>query len=296
MLTIRTRRVDDAVILYLDGRITLGEECRLFRVHIRDLLASGNKKLVLNLRNVEYIDSSGLGELVSFVQASRAQKATLKLTTVGRRFRDVLQCSKLFAVFEIHDSIREAIMSFGSPPVRCLCPICGGICGPAPLNQSKWKPQECINCGASFEVIFQGPATSPPVVRSLKMTSYLSENDYADLRILSQQIVKIGIVGRLDLFTFTPVRKAWFAIPKSYKMMISLIDTTEISRGGLNALLSLVTGTATGEELFVSLDGLKLEQLRVFPAEFRAAMKAKLDGIDVGPKSGEDFWALRTVA
>jgi hypothetical protein len=215
------------------------------------------------------------------------RKAALNLVSIGK-LSDVLQITKLFTIFEVYESNRDAVVSFGSPPIRCLCPICGGICHPAQINQSNWKPQECITCGASVDVIFQGSAASPTIVRSITMASYLSEDDYAELRFLSERVLKIGIAGRLDLFTFTPVKKAWLAIPKPRKMIISLVDTTDISAGVLKALLSLATTTATGDELLVSLDGLKREQLLIFPEEFRVAMRVKMDRINVGAE-GLDF-------
>jgi anti-sigma B factor antagonist len=94
------------------GRITLGEGASAFRDIIRDLAAKGDKKLLLNLSEVSYIDSSGIGELVSGFTTVTNHGGTLKLVGLSKRVKDLLQITKLYTVFEAHDDEAEAIRSF----------------------------------------------------------------------------------------------------------------------------------------------------------------------------------------
>jgi len=98
----------------IDGRIVLGEESNAFRERIKGLLAAGKKKIVLNLANVTYIDSSGLGTLVATFHSARSQGATMKLANLGSKFKEVLQVTKLITVFDTYDSEAAAIQSFGA--------------------------------------------------------------------------------------------------------------------------------------------------------------------------------------
>ena len=113
-MTMKTnsRRVDGVTILDLSGRITLGEGASAFRDMIRDLAAKGNKKLLLNLAEVSYIDSSGIGELVSGFTTVTNNGGQLKLVGLSKRVKDLLQITKLYTVFEVYDDEAEAIRSF----------------------------------------------------------------------------------------------------------------------------------------------------------------------------------------
>jgi anti-sigma B factor antagonist len=95
-----TRQVGDVTVIDAAGRITLGDGATTFRDTIRDLAAAGHKKLLLNLAEVSYIDSSGIGEMVS------------GFTTVTNRVKDLLQITKLYTVFEVHDDEAAAVRSF----------------------------------------------------------------------------------------------------------------------------------------------------------------------------------------
>jgi anti-sigma B factor antagonist len=94
------------------GRITLGEGASAFRNAIRDLVAKGNKKVLLNLGEVSYIDSSGIGELVSGFTTVTNSGGQLKLVGLSKRVKDLLQITKLYTVFEAFDDETEAVRSF----------------------------------------------------------------------------------------------------------------------------------------------------------------------------------------
>jgi len=107
-----TRQVGDVTVVDAVGRITLGEGASTFRDTIRDLAASGHKKLLLNLADVSYIDSSGIGELVSGFTTVANQGGTVKLLNLTKRVQDLLQITKLYTVFEVHDDEAKAVRSF----------------------------------------------------------------------------------------------------------------------------------------------------------------------------------------
>ena len=111
-LTIASREVDGVTVLDLSGRITLGEGSVQLRDAIRDLIAKGQKSILLNLGDVNYIDSSGLGELVSAYTTAKNQGAAVKLLSLTKKVQDLLQLTKLYTVFDIYDDEAKGIGSF----------------------------------------------------------------------------------------------------------------------------------------------------------------------------------------
>ena len=111
-LTIASRELDGVTILDLNGRITLGEGSVQIRDAIRDLIGKGQKRILVDLGEVNYIDSSGLGELVSAYTTVKNQGASLKLLKLTRKVHDLLQLTKLYTVFDIYDDEASAIASF----------------------------------------------------------------------------------------------------------------------------------------------------------------------------------------
>ena len=105
--------MEGVTILDLSGRITLGEGSVVLREQIRDLLAKGQKKILLNLADVTYIDSSGIGELVSAFTAVKNQGGELKLLKLTKKVHDLLQITKLYTVFDIKDDESAALAAFG---------------------------------------------------------------------------------------------------------------------------------------------------------------------------------------
>jgi anti-sigma B factor antagonist len=108
----KTRHVDGVTILDLSGRITLGEGSVTLRDATRELLGKGSKRILLNLADVTYIDSSGIGELVSAYTAVRNQGGDLKLLSLTKKVHDLLQITKLYTVFDIKDDEASAVASF----------------------------------------------------------------------------------------------------------------------------------------------------------------------------------------
>jgi anti-sigma B factor antagonist len=111
-MSITPREVDHVTILDIRGRITLGDETGALRETVRDLLAKGKKKIILNLADVDYIDSSGVGELVGSFTTVRNAGGELKLLNLTQKVHDILNVTKLYTVFDIRDDEFKAVKSF----------------------------------------------------------------------------------------------------------------------------------------------------------------------------------------
>lgn len=107
-----TRQVNGVTIIDLSGRITLGEGSVILRDTIREAIGQGHKKILLNLGDVTYIDSSGIGELVSGFTSVRNQGGELKLLHLTKKVHDLLQITKLYTVFDVKDDEAAAVAAF----------------------------------------------------------------------------------------------------------------------------------------------------------------------------------------
>jgi anti-sigma B factor antagonist len=107
-----TRQVGDVSVVDVAGRITLGEGSSALRDTLRDMVGKNHKKILLNLGEVSYIDSSGIGELVSGFTTVTNQGGQLKLLNLTKRVKDLLQITKLYTVFDVHDDEAKAVRSF----------------------------------------------------------------------------------------------------------------------------------------------------------------------------------------
>ena len=106
------RESSGVVIIDLSGRVTLGEGSALLRETLRDLLDKGHRKMVLNFADVDYIDSSGIGELITGYTTVRRAGGELKLLNLTKRVNDILQITRLYTVFDIHNEEESAVASF----------------------------------------------------------------------------------------------------------------------------------------------------------------------------------------
>ena len=116
-MQIEERAVGDVLILDVKGRITLGEGDELLKDKVNSLLNQGQKKIVLNLAAVPYIDSAGLGEIVRTYTTVCRQGGNLKLLNLTKRITDLLAITKLLTVFETYESENDAVQSFSSAKV-----------------------------------------------------------------------------------------------------------------------------------------------------------------------------------
>ena len=116
-MQIEERTVGDVLVLDVKGRITLGEGDEILKDKVNSLLNQGKKKIVLNLAEVPYIDSAGLGEIVRTYTTVSRQGGSLKLLALTKRITDLLAITKLLTVFETYESENDAVQSFSSAKV-----------------------------------------------------------------------------------------------------------------------------------------------------------------------------------
>ena len=114
-LKMTDREVNGASVVALDGRIVMGAEGSALREKLHNLISGGKKRIVLNMNHIEYVDSSGLGTLVSAHLSAKNHGASLKLSNLGRKFLEVLELTRLATVFEVCDTEASAIASFSKP-------------------------------------------------------------------------------------------------------------------------------------------------------------------------------------
>ena len=108
------RHVEGVTVLDLSGRVTLGEASGKLRTAVQEALGAGSKKILLNLADVSYIDSAGLGELVSAFTTVKNAGGELKLLNLTKRVKDLLVITKLLTVFDVKDNEKDAIASYAT--------------------------------------------------------------------------------------------------------------------------------------------------------------------------------------
>jgi anti-sigma B factor antagonist len=111
-LNISERQAGDVTILDLDGKVTIGEGSVALRTTIRRLLGEGKKNILLNLGGVGYVDSSGIGELVSSYTAVQKEGGSLKMLNLTQKIQDLLAITKLLTVFDVYESEGDALAGF----------------------------------------------------------------------------------------------------------------------------------------------------------------------------------------
>lgn len=111
-LKMTNRELSGVQVVALDGRIVLGEESNALREKIKGMIAEGKKKVVLNMSNITFIDSAGLGTLVALHTSAKSQGASLRLCHLGSKFQEVLQITKLLTIFDVHGTEAAAVASF----------------------------------------------------------------------------------------------------------------------------------------------------------------------------------------
>ncbi len=111
-LTISNNELGDVSLVTLNGRIVLGEESTALREKLKSLIAAGKQKIVLNMAEIAYIDSSGLGALVAAHLSAQNAGASIRLCNLGNKFHEVMQLTKLLTIFDVYDTESAAIASF----------------------------------------------------------------------------------------------------------------------------------------------------------------------------------------
>lgn len=112
--TLNTRKVNDVTVLDMSGRLAAGEAVLLLRNTIRRFTEDGSRKFVLNLGQVSYVDSSGLGELIATYTSARNRHGDVKLLNLSKIAKDLLQMTKLLTVFDVYEEENKAVQSLAS--------------------------------------------------------------------------------------------------------------------------------------------------------------------------------------
>jgi anti-sigma B factor antagonist len=113
-LKITNSEMDGVSLVALNGRIVLGEESNALREQLKSLNAAGKKKIVLNMAEIDYIDSSGLGALVAAHLSAKDAGASIRLCDLGKKFHEVMQLTKLLTIFDVYDTQAAAVASFSA--------------------------------------------------------------------------------------------------------------------------------------------------------------------------------------
>ncbi|WP_321477867.1 STAS domain-containing protein [uncultured Paludibaculum sp.] len=275
-LTITQRNVGEVTILELRGSIDLSGGASMLRNAIRDLLARGRKQLVLALAEVRYIDSSGVGELVSAFTTVSNSGGALKLLSPTKRIADFLQITKLYTVFEIFDDQSAALQSFNEPSFHFQCPVCQNHVHTYGRTGIEGRTHKCGACDMVFSLCQIDPVLKWALISSMRTVSYASES----VTLSAGAPFRLQIAGRLSLFSSMSVKKIWRALPLPLRVLVDLGTLTEIEDAGREALLALIAGSGSDAKVAVSLDGL--------PATLRKALPNQAPFFESSP-SAQDW-------
>jgi anti-sigma B factor antagonist len=291
LLSIDERHVGNITILDLDGRITLGEGAVQLRNAIKELLGKGESKIILDMADVSYIDSSGVGELVAANYAIREHSGKMALVTLTQKIHDALQITKLYTVFDVYDTESQALSAF-LPRKWANCPVCSCVSIPPLLHdETVWCPQLCraSDCGARFTVESVRGSDSVGNVTSVLIGTYAEEY----FEILIGPPITVKIVGRLDLFASSAFVGLDRVLSKHRKVLFDLSQMTEADERGRDALVSFVKDAKHGFRAVVSLEGLNNQDSGFF-AKNLASFSQKNDAVKaLGDESGLTTWTTK---
>jgi len=290
-LRISRRYVGDVTILDLNGMITLGEESSVLRQTIRELLNENRKQILVNMASAKYIDSAGNGELASSWTAVRNQGGTLKLLSPTAKIREVLQITKLYAIYEVFGDEAAALKSFQVPILRCQCPGCGYRAIPPLVGAKVWPPLACGRCNLRFAVSFSQSSEHDVLIKSVCIQTYAEEY----LQVLAGPPLALQIIGRLDLFSSSALERAWAMLPTPRRVMFELSQATEIDDAGREALYALLEAQRGEARVVVSLEGLDQEKLSHFPSGPPFHKSKELALLALGDISDAPAWQGKVV-
>jgi anti-sigma B factor antagonist len=289
---ISTRQVGDVTILDLSGRITLAEGAIKLRDAVRDAVAKRARKILLNMGEVTYIDSTGIGEITAALATIKDAGGQLKFCDLGKKVHDLLHITKLYTVYGVVDDEKSAIEAFANlDEFRCECPICGESC--ISFGKSGARPSlryRCGNCRADCWVSHSDSA-SVANIESLRIQTYSGEQ----IRVLTGKFLTATIDGRLDLFVLTTLRKIWDRIPGVQKLIIDLSCTTDIDDDGWEGLHLLLQSTAERIQAVVSLEYARSKVIagRVIAPPIYAKLATARKAL--GSNSSKLIWHVKTL-
>lgn len=254
---IEERTQGEVTILRIEGRLTLGEGDLALREAVAQALEANRRKILLDLAEVPYLDSAGLGELVStFTRVSRAG-GRLSLCHATKRLTDLLTITKLLTVFEVFESIDQGVRAMGGGELRTLsfqCPVHG--CGSwvkLPPRSAGATEVSCPQCGAvlALELPSELPAETQGMAAVTRVTLPSYEGEQVTLE--DGRPTVLSIHGRLDLFAAEVLERAWRTVLLPRRVVIDLSEATELSEAGLAALAALGRTTAEDSRCAIAL-------------------------------------------
>jgi anti-sigma B factor antagonist len=181
------RDVDGVAVVALDGRIVLGEESDALRQRLKGLIAEGKKQIVLNMDNIKYIDSAGLGILVAAHFSAKAHGASLKLSNLGSRFQEVLQITKLLTVFDVYNMEAAAIASFSQLPDEAATEK-PSVTLPGTVEQIIESPHP--HMPEKAEISIQG---ADELYQEIRIENTLTEEHGAEVRLKKGALVEVTV-------------------------------------------------------------------------------------------------------
>ena len=256
-MKITERQVGEVAILDLAGDLTF-EGASAFRNLVRESLTAGKTKLLINFAEVRYINSTGIGELVSAFTTIHNAGGSLKLMMLTKRVRDLLQITKLYTVFEVHDDEQFAVASFGVGTRYCHCPFCQSRMSPPRIAGTNWDKQTCPSCEARVNVGEVAGSTQEVEVIEVEVPTY--EGEY--LHAICDRPVTVSVVGRLNSFTSSTLDRLWSAIPSPKRVLFDLDERAEISGSGWTALMELARRANGTDRAAVSIKRLPEDLVR----------------------------------
>lgn len=252
---ISTRIVRDIVIVDMNGGLREGASARALHDEVRRLLDSNAKKVALNLRNVPYADSTGIGELVSAMTAAEKVGSRLTLLSPSQSIHSLLQITKLSTVVQVWSDEELALQAFDTAGQYCKCPPCGNLSRPPCLDNNlttstRWTDQLCPVCGVRFSQDWKREVDTKGrrfPLGNLKVPTY--EDEY--FSVVAGPPFQVFIHGRLNLFSSSALGSVWSTIPEPRRIIFDLRSAAKIDVPGFEALLGLLSAAEQTAKTYV---------------------------------------------
>jgi anti-sigma B factor antagonist len=238
---IRERDAGGAVVLEITGRITLGEYSLKFRDCIRDLVAHQRTRIVLDFSQVTYVDSAGVGELVSAYTTVANHGGKITLSHPRLRSMDLMKITKLGGVYEITSSVEEAISGIQSARLTFLCIV--SRCETwSPFEAAGPEYQTCTRCGSQSKLALTGAAEAMQSVEVVQVSIPSYGGEYA--AVIPGRPCRVEVHGRLDLFALNSARKAASTARAAVFDLSAVTEATPRAWSALFELLAAFDSTA----------------------------------------------------
>jgi len=238
--------IGDVTVVGLPGDPTLGKGERPLLATIDPLLKKGRRKFVLDLTELEYVDSTGTSEVVQLYATIRHQGGNVILCHPSNRLWDLLVLTKLLTVFTVAPTVDDAVAAFASnghleATCEATCPVCGQVGCVRFTVAEFFLYHACFACGASFRLtqpagsFVEAKTPTNARVRSVLLPTY--GDDYVCATLVGT--VEISAPKRLDLFTAEVVEKAWHLVREPRHILIDVCPVGEFTAMGVAKLIEL---------------------------------------------------------